>query len=121
MKYRLELKDQGKEIDKVWTDSFWLALEYLLEQVPSVHDSPVLLKVKSKLFRGRKLLAEIKHRKGWYPYFLKVHKGLNADEYGTVKQAICWNILHNDALEDKQTGTTKVKDWHEYLTTEKIV
>lgn len=118
MKYRLELKDHGdKDPVKVWTENFWTALVYFLQEVPEVTDTPSHMgRVKTKLLRGRKILVEICSRKGWYPYYVKVHKGLTKEEYKAVDGLIRWNILHNQGEEDRYRGTTEIKDWHEYLT-----
>ncbi len=121
MKYRLEIKDfRDKEPTKVWTDSFWTALSYFLREVSlTVDDCPSGLgNLKTKLFKGRKCVAEVKARKGWYPYFVKIHEGLTKEEYGAVKSLIAWNAVHNTAEKDKYEGTSEIKDWHEYLVKE---
>lgn len=123
--YRLDLRDNPTNniYAKIWTESFWVALKYLLEQVPSISDNPTMPNkaLATKLYRGRKLLAEIKCRKGWYPYYLKVYPGLTKDEYSVINRLIVWNELHNTFIMDRYQGTTKIKDWHGYLINEGIV
>jgi len=115
-RYRIEIKGHYGEGFKLWTNKAWTAFHYFMKEAPEVTDDPPICgSMKSKLFRGRKLIAEIKSRQGWYPYYVKFSKGLTPEEYEAIQRQVVFDINCNIANRDKYTGTTKIKDWHDYL------
>ena len=109
MKYRVDLDigTKSKIINSIWFDSLWLALQYFSwksSRFWTFTSSPPIAATKAQLFKGNKLVLDIKERKGFYPYYLKViRKSLSESEFNLVFEHLYYNHYRINGWDKKRT------------------